>query len=109
MYSNGTSHSDFHNASYVPYFLDEMDNQTLRAEAVRKCGGDASRVQCIFDYIFADERLAEQTLKNDKDQQAALHEIGMCFSLSNIIISCIISSNHSKALISISWRNHFND
>ena len=77
MYSNGTNHSDYHNASYVPTFLDEVDNQTLRAEAMQKCGGDPSRVQCIFDYIFADEELAEQTLKKDKDQQAALREIGM--------------------------------
>jgi len=61
----------------VPRFLDEVDNQTLRMEALRKCGGDASRVQCIFDYIFADEQLAVQTLKKDKEQQTALHEIGM--------------------------------
>ena len=67
----------------MPYFLDEVDNQTLRAEALQKCGGDASRVQCIFDYIFADEELAEQTLKKDKDQQADLREIGMLFSLPN--------------------------
>jgi len=80
VYSNGTNHSDYHNASYVPYFLDEVDNQTLRTEAVQKCGGDASRVQCIFDFIFVDEQLAEQTLKKDKDQQAAIHEIGMCLS-----------------------------
>ena len=76
VYRNGTNHSDYHNASYVPYFLDEVDNQTLQAEALRKCGGDASRVQCIFDYIFTDEQVAEQTLNKDKQQQAAAREIG---------------------------------
>jgi len=76
VYRNGTNHSDYHNVSYVPYFLDEVDNQTLRAEALRKCGGDASRVQCIFDYIFTDEQVAEQTLNKDKQQQAAAREIG---------------------------------
>jgi len=79
MYRNGTSHSDYHNASYVPYFLDEVKNQTLRNEALLKCG-DASRIQCIFDYIFTDEQIAEQTLHKDKEQQSALKEIGVCFS-----------------------------
>jgi len=60
----------------VPQFLDEVDNLTLRVEAVQKCGGDASRVQCIFDYIFTNEQMAEQTLLQDKQQQAADNEIG---------------------------------
>jgi len=46
---------------------------------LRQCGGDASRVQCIFDYIFTDGQLAKQTLKTDKEQQTALFEISMYF------------------------------
>jgi len=76
VYRNGTNHSDYHNASYVPNFLDEMKNKTLRDEAVLACG-DASNVQCIFDYIFTDIQIAEQTLKNDKKQQSTSFEIGM--------------------------------
>ena len=76
VYRNGTNHSDYHNASYVPYFLDEINNQTLLDEAVLVCG-DASRVQCIFDYIFMDRRTAEQTLKLDKEQQVTSGELGM--------------------------------
>jgi len=79
VYMNGSSHSDYHNASYVPRFLDEVDNQTLRMEALRQCGGDSSRVQCIFDYIFTDDQLAKQTLKTDKEQQTSLFEISMYF------------------------------
>ena len=53
-----------------------MENHTLRDLAVLKCG-DASRIQCIFDFIFTDERIAEQTLNKDKEQQTALQEIGL--------------------------------
>jgi len=56
-----------------------MENQALRQEAVLKCG-DASRIQCIFDYIFTDERIAEQTLNKDKEHQAASKEIGWFLS-----------------------------
>jgi len=76
VYRNGTTHAHYQNSSYVPYFLDEMENQTLRDLAVLKCG-DASRIQCIFDFIFTDERIAEQTLNKDKEQQTALQEIGL--------------------------------
>ena len=54
-----------------------MSNPTLRDEAVHVCG-DASRVQCIFDYIFIDRQTAEQTLKLDKEEHVSSGELGMC-------------------------------
>jgi len=91
VYRIGTNHSDYHNASYVPYFLDEINNQTLLDEAVLVCG-DASRVQCIFDYIFMDRRTAEQTLKLDKEQQVTSGELGMLLTYMRNIVNRL---NHS--------------
>ena len=54
--------------------------------------GDASRVQCIFDYIFMDRRTAEQTLKLDKEQQVTSGELGMLFTYMRNIVNRL---NHS--------------
>ncbi|XP_052777794.1 uncharacterized protein LOC128215112 [Mya arenaria] len=74
VYRLGKNHSDFHNSSYIPYFLDEFHNETLKAQAVSTCGGPEN-VQCVYDFVFTDELIAQQTLADDKDQQEQKTEI----------------------------------
>ncbi|WAR21595.1 FBN2-like protein, partial [Mya arenaria] len=47
-YEDGTGHSDFTNASYVPRFLFEIDNITMSL-AIEACG-ETSSPECIFDF-----------------------------------------------------------
>ncbi|XP_052241381.1 uncharacterized protein LOC127851584 [Dreissena polymorpha] len=50
IYEDGKKHSDYHNASYVPRFLDTVDNATLAA-AIKTCNG-SEHMECIFDFAF---------------------------------------------------------
>ncbi|XP_052777286.1 uncharacterized protein LOC128214704 isoform X2 [Mya arenaria] len=51
-YPDGTSHDDYHNHTYIPRFLDEVDKAKIsNAELV--CGG-SQNLECIFDFVFTD-------------------------------------------------------
>ncbi|GFR76121.1 latent-transforming growth factor beta-binding protein 4 [Elysia marginata] len=59
-YEQGKGTADFSNASFVPIFLDEVDNATIAAaEAV--CGGSTDTA-CVFDYVATQNAaLAQRT------------------------------------------------
>ncbi|XP_052274481.1 uncharacterized protein LOC127874294 isoform X2 [Dreissena polymorpha] len=62
IYDDGEKHSDYHNASYVPRFLDTVDNVTL-AQAEKACNG-SKNMECVFDYAFTlNENIAKATNK----------------------------------------------
>ncbi|XP_053395504.1 uncharacterized protein LOC123523715 isoform X3 [Mercenaria mercenaria] len=63
-YSDRLGPADYSNASYIPKFL--MDaNKTKVEEAKRICGGDEN-VQCVFDYVFTEDKNVARHTKNTK-------------------------------------------
>ncbi|XP_052238542.1 neurogenic locus notch homolog protein 1-like [Dreissena polymorpha] len=76
IYEDGKSHADYHNASYVPRFLDTVDNETL-TKAYKACNG-SNNVECVFDYAFTlNIDVAENTKTKRQDVDAARKEIVM--------------------------------
>ncbi|XP_053376387.1 uncharacterized protein LOC123533517 isoform X2 [Mercenaria mercenaria] len=60
IYDEGKSHSNYHNNSYVPRFLDEAD-PVKRAEAEKSCNG-SHNIECVFDFVFTEKKeIADQT------------------------------------------------
>ncbi|XP_060603455.1 mucin-like protein isoform X2 [Ruditapes philippinarum] len=59
VYEDGTTHFDYHNDSYVPRFLDEVDEET-RKNAEKVCNG-SQNIECIFDFVFTEKtEIAEE-------------------------------------------------
>ncbi|XP_052273396.1 uncharacterized protein LOC127873560 [Dreissena polymorpha] len=61
IYEDGKSHSDYHNASYVPRFLDTFDKETI-IKAEKICG--SVNVECVFDYVFTLNSTIAKTTSN---------------------------------------------
>ncbi|XP_053385745.1 fibrillin-1-like [Mercenaria mercenaria] len=53
MYSEGKTHYDYHNDSYVPGFLDEVD-PNKRTEAEKACNG-SQNIECVYDLVFTEK------------------------------------------------------
>ncbi|WAR22468.1 MATN2-like protein [Mya arenaria] len=71
-YEDGKDHDNFHNSSYVPLFLDEVDNVTM-ALAVEACNGTSS-TECIYDFALTlNPAIAADTVNKrqqfDQDQE----------------------------------------
>ena len=60
-YEPGKSASDYALPEFEPFFLDEVDSETL-ANATIECGGASASQACIFDFLATgDISLAEQS------------------------------------------------
>ncbi|XP_052772238.1 uncharacterized protein LOC128211461 isoform X1 [Mya arenaria] len=71
-YEDEKDHDNFHNSSYVPLFLDEVDNVTM-ALAVEACNGTLS-TECIYDFALTlNPAIAADTVNRkqqfDQDQE----------------------------------------
>jgi hypothetical protein len=51
-YDAGKNHFDFHNDSYVPRFLDDIDEH-LKEKALDVCDS-ITNIECIFDFAFTE-------------------------------------------------------
>ncbi|XP_052784322.1 uncharacterized protein LOC128220099 isoform X2 [Mya arenaria] len=72
LYEDGKDHDNFHNSSYVPLFLDEIDNVTM-ALAIEACSGTSS-TECIYDFALTlNPAIAADTVDRrkqfDQDQE----------------------------------------
>ncbi|XP_052243009.1 mucin-like protein isoform X1 [Dreissena polymorpha] len=75
-YEDGKRHADYHNASYVPRFLDTVDNETL-AKAIHACNGSVN-VECVYDYAFTlNIEVAENTNNKRQNVDMIQTEIAM--------------------------------
>ncbi|XP_052216781.1 fibrillin-2-like [Dreissena polymorpha] len=60
IYDDGKKHSDYHNFSYIPRFLDTVDKKTL-AQAEKECNG-SKNIECVFDYALTlNKNIAKST------------------------------------------------
>ncbi|KAL4219781.1 scavenger receptor [Mactra antiquata] len=69
VYPEGKNHSDYHNATFIPRFLDEAAPDKIK-EAEVACNG-STNVECVFDYVFTErEEIAQSTnlVKGNADQ-----------------------------------------
>ena len=83
-YADGKSHSDYHNESYVPRFLDEVEQSKID-EAYKVCNVTENN-ECVFDYVFTEKaEIAMQT--NSKTGETAQSKIEI--SRSFIVFSLI--------------------
>ncbi|WAR22474.1 SVEP1-like protein, partial [Mya arenaria] len=81
---DGKDHDNFHNSSYVPLFLDEVDNVTM-ALAVEACNGTLS-TECIYDFaltlnpvIAADTVYRRQQFEQDQEElDQVIPSVGGC-------------------------------
>ncbi|XP_053374889.1 mucin-like protein [Mercenaria mercenaria] len=53
IYNEGHTHFDYHNETYVPRFLDEVDSSKV-LEAQNACNGSRN-IECIFDFVFTEK------------------------------------------------------
>ena len=80
MYEEGTTHLDYHNESYVPRFLDEVDEDT-RKEAERACNG-SQNIECIFDLVFTEKsEIAEEANRIKGQADSTRVELGMILNI----------------------------
>ncbi|XP_053387695.1 uncharacterized protein LOC123541782 [Mercenaria mercenaria] len=76
IYNEGKTHFDYHNETYIPRFLDEV-NPAKVLEAENTCNG-SQNIECIFDFVFTEKpEIAEnsnrikgqsETIKNEMDE-----------------------------------------
>ncbi|KAL4219778.1 hypothetical protein ACF0H5_020191 [Mactra antiquata] len=69
VYPEGKNHSDYHNATFIPRFLDEAAPEKIK-EAEVACNG-SKNVECVFDYVFTESgEIARSTnqVKGNTDQ-----------------------------------------
>ncbi|KAL4219782.1 hypothetical protein ACF0H5_020194 [Mactra antiquata] len=60
VYPEGKNHFDYHNASFIPRFLDEAAPEKIK-EAESVCNGSKNS-ECVFDYVFTEnEEIASST------------------------------------------------
>lgn len=78
IYEDGKSHEDFHNESYVPRFLDEVDPEK-RTEAERVCNG-SQNIECVFDFVFTEKpEVAEDSNKIRQQADSTQEELGTLY------------------------------
>ena len=64
IYSKGKGHQDYHNASYIPPFIEDAPTDKVE-QGKSICSGN-NNIQCIFDFVFTeDEQIAYQTKATD--------------------------------------------
>ena len=79
-YADGKSHSDYHNESYVPRFLDEVEQSKID-EALKVCNVTENN-ECVFDYVFTEKaEIAMQTSSKTRETAQSKREIGMLYVL----------------------------
>ncbi|XP_052807791.1 uncharacterized protein LOC128236745 isoform X3 [Mya arenaria] len=73
-YSDKKNHSNYHNSSFIPRFLDSVPVEIIKA-ASETCGGDQD-LACIFDQVFTEnEDISKQTHETTIDAKEAITEI----------------------------------
>ncbi|WAR07512.1 MLP-like protein [Mya arenaria] len=75
-YSDKKNHSNYHNSSFIPRFLDSVPVEIIKA-ASETCGGDQD-LACIFDQVFTEnEDISKQTHETTIDAKEAITEINI--------------------------------
>ncbi|XP_052236237.1 uncharacterized protein LOC127848005 isoform X4 [Dreissena polymorpha] len=88
LYDDGKEHSDYHNASYIPRFLDTVDKVTL-AEAEKACNGSKNK-ECVFDYALTlNENIAMMTNRKRQSIDVNTEEIAQIVPTINNTCSVI--------------------
>ncbi|XP_052809767.1 uncharacterized protein LOC128238182 isoform X2 [Mya arenaria] len=73
-YSDKKNHSNYHNSSFIPRFLDSVPLEIIKT-ASETCGGDQD-LACIFDQVFTEnEDISRQTHETTSDAKEAKTEI----------------------------------
>ncbi|WAR07528.1 MLP-like protein [Mya arenaria] len=73
-YSDKKNHSNYHNSSFTPRFLDSVSVEIIKA-ASETCRGDQD-LACIFDQVFTEnENISRQTHETTNDAKEAMTEI----------------------------------
>ena len=88
-YADGKSHSDYHNESYVPRFLDEVEQSKID-EALKVCNVTENN-ECVFDYVFTGKaEIAMQTSSKTEETAQSKIEISRLYISFSLMYSITI-------------------
>ncbi|XP_061188930.1 uncharacterized protein LOC133197100 [Saccostrea echinata] len=69
-YDTGLSHSNYSHPDFVPFFIDEVEEEKVN-EAKQVCGGNNAPKACIFDFLATGDTSLAKSSGADADSSAA--------------------------------------